>query len=89
MGCGNEPLCVSFPSLFALASSEEEWVVDLWNQFNVCGCWSPSFSRCINDWEIESVGPFLLRLQDRGVNGGGEDKVIWLETKCFFVCEVP
>ena len=35
------------------------------------------------------MGPFLLRLQDRGVNGGGEDKVIWLETKCFFVCEVP
>ena len=27
--CGDEPLNVSFPSLFSLISSKEAWVVDL------------------------------------------------------------
>ncbi|RVX03513.1 hypothetical protein CK203_027825 [Vitis vinifera] len=27
--CGDEPLCVSFPSLFTLASSKEAWVANL------------------------------------------------------------
>ena len=28
--CGEELLCVIFPSLFALVESKEVWVVDLW-----------------------------------------------------------
>ena len=28
--CGTSPLCVSFPSLFALAAAKEAWVSDLW-----------------------------------------------------------
>lgn len=35
--CDNELLCDSFPSLFALASSKEAWVADLWNQSNFSG----------------------------------------------------
>ena len=27
--CGDEPLCLSFPSLFTLASSKEAWVANL------------------------------------------------------------
>ncbi|RVW14748.1 hypothetical protein CK203_092603 [Vitis vinifera] len=42
---------------------------------------SPSFSRCLNDWEIEIMECFLARLQDMVVVRGGEDKVIWLETE--------
>lgn len=30
--CGEELLCVIFPSLFALVESKEVWVVDLWEQ---------------------------------------------------------
>lgn len=32
-------------------------------------------------FEIEIVECFFLRLQDTMVNGKGEDKVVWLETK--------
>ena len=74
-------MCTFFPSLFALASLKEAWVADLWNQSNFSGCWTPSFSRNLNDWEIDVVERFLLRLQDKKVNGGVEDKVIWLDTK--------
>ena len=47
--CGNEFLCMSFPSLFALTSSKEAWGVDLGNQSNVRGCWTPSFFKHLND----------------------------------------
>ncbi|RVW41946.1 putative ribonuclease H protein [Vitis vinifera] len=30
--CGDEPLCVSFPSLFALAVSKDAWVKDVWRK---------------------------------------------------------
>ncbi|RVX19381.1 hypothetical protein CK203_008774 [Vitis vinifera] len=29
--CGDEALCSSFPSLFALAISKEEWVAEVWD----------------------------------------------------------
>ena len=29
--CGNNSLCTSFPSLFAIASSKVAWVEDIWN----------------------------------------------------------
>ena len=64
---GDEPLCVSFFFLFAIASSKEKWVMDLWNQSNERGCWTPSFSRHLNDWEIEIVGHFFSRLQEKAV----------------------
>ena len=54
---------------------------DIWNQPNVGCCWTPSFSRHLNDWEIEIVKWFLSRLQEKVVNGEGKVKVIWLKTK--------
>ncbi|RVW50790.1 hypothetical protein CK203_076819 [Vitis vinifera] len=41
--------------------------MDLWNQSNERGCWTPSFSRHLNDWEIEIVGHFFSRLQEKAV----------------------
>ena len=67
--CGNEPLCVSFLSLFALASSKEVWVADSQNQSNIRGCRTTNFSRHLNDWEI--VECFFSRLQERVVNENG------------------
>ena len=66
----------SFPSLFVLASSKEAYVTILWNQSNVRGCWTLSFSRHLKDWEIEIMKCFLSKLQEKVVHGGGEDKVI-------------
>lgn len=47
--CGDEPLCVSFPSLLALASSKEAWVVNLWLHSSEGGGWNTIFSRPLND----------------------------------------
>ena len=32
--CRNEPLNVSFPSLFALSNYKDAWVVELWQHSN-------------------------------------------------------
>ena len=37
---GVEPLSVSFPSLFALATSEEIWVANLWSYSSGRGVWT-------------------------------------------------
>ena len=79
--CGDEPLCVSLPSLFALASSKEAWVADLWVHSSEGGGWNPSFSRPLNDWEIEIVECFLSRIQDKVVVEEREDEVFWAVTK--------
>ena len=55
---GDEPLCVSFPSLFAIVVSKDAWVADLWNSTVDGGEWIPRFSRSFNDWEVENVGLF-------------------------------
>ena len=89
-------LCVSFPSLFALASSNEAWVANMWNQSNVNSCQTPNFSRHLNDSKIEIMERFSLRFQDKAVNREGENKVIWLETmsrsfsmKSLYTCLEP
>ena len=62
-----------FSSLYAL-DSLKEWMINLWNQCNLSGWWTCSISRHLNDWEIKIVKCFAM-------NGGGKNKVIWLETK--------
>ena len=87
--CGNEPLSVSFPSLVALDSSKEAWVVDLWHHSKERCVWTPTFSRRLNDWEIKVVEHFLARLQEGATVKGGEDKMCWLETEWNFLHQVP
>ena len=50
--CGDQPLSITFPSMFSLAVNNEPLVADLWNPV---GVWSPHFSRSFNDWELEEV----------------------------------
>ena len=79
--CRNEPLNVSFPSLFVLSNSKDAWVVELWQHSSERGGWNPNFPRSLNDWEIGIVELFLARLQDKVVEEGKEDKVSWVDTK--------
>ncbi|RVW82307.1 putative ribonuclease H protein [Vitis vinifera] len=80
--CGDEPLCVSFPSLFALAVSKDAWVKDVWRCNEGGGSWSPLFSRPFNDWELEEVCSFFVALNRKQIQQGVDDRVIWRETKC-------
>ena len=76
--CGDEPLNVYFPSLFAISNSKDAWVAKLWQHSNEGGGWNLNFLRPLNDWEIGIVEHFWARLQDKVVE---EDKVCWVDTK--------
>ena len=51
--CGDNLLCVLYPSLFALLISKDAWVVNVWNS---------CFFRSFNDWEVDCVARFLTCL---------------------------
>ena len=80
--CGDEPLCVSFPSLYALAVFKDAWVKDVWRCNEGGGSWSPLFSRPFNDWELDEVCRFFVALIGKRVQQTVDDRVIWRETKC-------
>ena len=62
--CGDNLLCVLFPSLFALFVSKDVWVADVWNSFVERGSkgWNPYFSRSCNDWMVVCMESFLAPL---------------------------
>ena len=62
--CEDSPLCVSFPSLFALSTEKEAWVANVWDP-SAEGDWSPYFSRALNDWEVKEAERFLEHLHGR------------------------
>ena len=50
--CRNTPLCESYPSLFALASSKDAWVGECWSNPSEGEGWNPLFTKPFNDWEV-------------------------------------
>ena len=54
--CGNNSICETYPSLFALVVSKDAWVADCWDSLGEVGSWIPRFSRPFNDWEVEVGG---------------------------------
>ena len=79
--CGDETLCVSFPFLFALTTSKEAWVVDVWDYKIEDDGWNPSFSRPFNDWKVDIVESFLSGIQEKRVSHDLEDRVLWIVSK--------
>ncbi|RVX20110.1 putative ribonuclease H protein [Vitis vinifera] len=77
---GNFPLCNSFPSLYAFASSKEAWVEEFWDTSGVEGAWSPRFSRPFNDWEVEEVERLLLTIRGARLSPLMEDRMMWKVT---------
>ena len=63
--CGVEALCNRFPNLFNIATNKEAKVADIWESREGNGCWSPTFLRSLNDWELEKMTSFLQILHDR------------------------
>ena len=48
-----------FPSLYALASSKKEMVMEVWDTTRGEGTWNPRFTRSFNDWEMVEVQNFI------------------------------
>ena len=63
--CGDSPLCVSFPTSFALVLVKDAWVKDVWSSSEGRGSWSPHFSRPFNDWEMVRYTGFFWALMGR------------------------
>ena len=74
--CGEEALSNSFPSLFNLATNKETEVADIWDRSEGAGCWSPTFLRSLNEWELEEMTRFLHTLHDQNFRPTGEDKLM-------------
>ncbi|RVW63723.1 putative ribonuclease H protein [Vitis vinifera] len=79
--CGDEPLCESFPSLFAISLDKDAWILDVWSPDDVGDGWTPIFSRAFNDWEIEMVERFMLKIQAFRVQREDKDKMVWTASK--------
>ena len=79
--CGEQPLSITFPSLFSLAVNKEALVADLWNRVRDEGEWSSHFSRFVNDWELEEVQLFLHVIQRKRVISSREDRLLMKDVK--------
>ena len=79
--CGEQPLLITFPSLFSLVLNKEVLLADLWNPVGEDGGWSPHFSRSFNDWELEEVQLFLPVIQRKRVISSGEDELLMKDVK--------
>ena len=74
--CGEEALSSSFPSFFNFALNKEAKVADIWDRREGVGCWSLTFLRPLNDWELEETIRFLQTLHDKNFRPMGEDKLL-------------
>ena len=74
-------MCSSYPSLFNLALNKEATVADIWDRDEGAGCWSPTFLRPLNDWEVEEMARFLQTLHDQNFRPTGEDKLLLKDVK--------
>ena len=79
--CGGEALGDRFPTLFNLATNKEAKVADIWDIREGDGCWSPTFLRALNDWEIEEMTRFLHILHDQMLRSTGVDKISLQDVK--------
>ena len=78
--CEDEPLRSVFPSLFAIAVSKEAWVEEVPNGSFEGGCWAPHFVRLLNNWELDEVESFILRLQGKRIHNE-EDELVCVGAK--------
>ena len=70
-----------FPYFFVINLQKDAWVSDVWNPDGVEDGWTPLFSSAFNDWEIEMVERFMLKIQAFRVQREAEDKVVWTTSK--------
>lgn len=73
--CGDDPFCISLPSLYALKVSKDAWVTNVRDHLGKRGHYNICFSRSLNDWEVNT------RLQVMAVSNEKEDKVVWLDSR--------
>ena len=53
----------------------------MWNPDGVGDGWTPLLSRALNDWEIEMMEQFMLKIQAFRVQRENEDKMVWTASR--------
>ena len=79
--CGDEALCDSFPSLYALAVNKKGLVADLWDSTKKERGWFPRFIRSFNDWELDEILCLLNIIQGKQIIENQEDLMFFKENK--------
>ena len=59
-----------------MALNKEAKIADIWDRDRGVGCWSATFLRPLNDWEIEEAARFLHTLHEFNYCPLGEDKLL-------------
>ena len=75
---------MAFASLYALSSSKDAWVLDLWGVIDTPPRWGTGicvFVDTFYDWKLGIVEFLLSILQDKSMNREDIDIMIWKESK--------
>ncbi|RVW88498.1 hypothetical protein CK203_043835 [Vitis vinifera] len=87
--CGSNRSVINMVYRRGMVYSGRKWEhgVGLWKAIRkewldgVGDGWTPLFSRALNDWEIEMVERFMLKIQPFRVQREVEDKVVWTASR--------
>ena len=75
--CGDQPLRDSFPNLYRLARVPDASVADHLQLLGPSHHWDVTFSRQVQDWELEMVSAFRELLYSYPIRRGSLDEMCW------------
>ncbi|KAF5442567.1 hypothetical protein F2P56_035211 [Juglans regia] len=75
--CGNEALKDSFPDIFCVACNQDASVVDLVLHLRDQMQWNVTFSRAVQDWEVDNFEAFFSLLYSAKLNSQQADRLWW------------